>query len=162
MRTQNRSFRLTAALAVAGLLSVQLPPPSVAQAPPPPPMSQQGDPPARVGRLAQITGTVSFHTQDETSWNQAIPNYPVTTGNTFWTQPGAQASIEVSASRVVMAPQTELDVSNLTDTAFQATVPQGEIYLRIQSAAPSEIYAVQTPRGLVTLLIARPLWDSRR
>ncbi|HTI84225.1 MAG TPA: DUF6600 domain-containing protein, partial [Acetobacteraceae bacterium] len=150
MRTQNRSFRLTAALAVAGLLLAQLPPPAVAQATPPPPVSQQGDPPTRVGRLAQITGAVSFHTQDETSWNQAIPNYPVTTGNAFWTQPGARASIEVSASRIAMAAQTEFEVSNLTDTAFQSTVPQGEIYLRIRSAAPNEIYAVQTPRGLVT------------
>src|SRR5580698_5535731 len=118
MRTQNRSFRLTTALAVAGLLSVQLPLPAVAQAIPPPPISQQGDPPTRVGRLAHMTGTVSVHTQDETSWNQAIPNYPITTGDAFWTQPGAQASIEVSASRIVMAPQTELDVANLTDTAF--------------------------------------------
>jgi hypothetical protein len=151
MRTQNRSFRLTTALAVAGLLSVQLPFPAVAQAIPPPPMSQQGDPPTRVGRLAHMTGTVSVHTQDETSWNQAIPNYPITTGDAFWTQPGAQASIEVSASRIVMAPQTELDVANLTDTAFQATVPQGEMYLHIQPAAPNEAYAVQTPRGLATL-----------
>src|SRR5689334_1606342 len=107
MRTQNRSFRLTAALAVAGILFAQFPPPAGAQTPPPPAMSQQGDPPTRVGRLAQITGTVSFHTLDETAWNQAIPNYPVTTGNAFWTQPGAQASIEVSASRIAMAPQTE-------------------------------------------------------
>ncbi len=152
MRTQNRSFRLTAAVAVAALLSVQMSPPAVAQATPTNPMSQQGDPPTRVGRLAQITGAVSFHTQDETSWNQAIPNYPVTTGNAFWTQPGAQASIEVSASRIVMAPQTELDVSSLSDSVFQATLPQGEIYLHIQSAAPNETYAVQTPRGLMTLM----------
>jgi uncharacterized protein DUF6600 len=150
MRAQNRSFRLTALLAVTALLSAQLSPPAAAQPAPPPPMPQQGDPPARVGRLAQIAGTVSFHTQDETSWNPAVPNYPVTAGNSFWTQPGAQASIEVSASRVVMAPQTELDISNLTNTAFQATLPQGEAYLHVQAVTPDETYAVQTPRGLVT------------
>ena len=30
-----------------------------------------------------------------------------------------------------MAPGTELDIATLTDTAFQATEPQGEIYLRV-------------------------------
>jgi hypothetical protein len=151
MRTQNRSFRLTAAIAVISLLFGQvLPSPALAQ-PAPAPAPQQGDPPTRVGRLAQITGTVSFHTQDETQWNPAALNYPVTLGNSFWTQPGAQASIEVSASRMVMAPQSELDVTALTDTAFQATLPQGEAYLHILAATPGETYAVQTPRGLVTL-----------
>ncbi len=150
MRTQNRSFRLIAALAIGGLLLAQMPTPVAAQ-PAPPPATQQGDPPTRVGRLARMTGTVSFHAQDETEWSPAVLNYPITAGSSFWTQPGAQASIEVSASRVVMAPQTELDVSDLTDTAFVGTVPQGEVYLQVQATTPDETYAVQTPRGLVTL-----------
>jgi hypothetical protein len=104
-----------------------------------------------VGRLARISGTVSFHAQNQDQWSPAIANYPVTTGNAFWTQPDAQAVIEVAASRIVMAPSTELDVAVLTDTAFQATTPQGELYLHLLPAAPGESYAVQTPRGLVTL-----------
>ena len=153
MRTQNQSFRMIAVLTVVSLLSAQvLPIPALAQpAPPPTPAQQPGDPPTRVGRLSQMTGTVSFHSQDETQWTPAALNYPVTAGNSFWTQPGARAAIEVSASRVVMAPETELDVSELTDTAFQATLPQGEAYLHIQAATPNETYAVQTPRGLITL-----------
>lgn len=159
MRTQNNPFRLTATIAVAGLLLAQiLPRQALAQPAPPPPAPsgvpanlQTGDPPARVGRLARITGTVSFHTQDETQWGPATLNYPVAAGDALWTQPSAQAEIEVSASRIVMAPTTELDVATLTDTAFQATLPQGEVYLNIQPAAPNETYAVQTPRGLVTL-----------
>jgi hypothetical protein len=72
-------------------------------------------------------------------------------GNAFWTQPNAQAFIEISASRIAMAPATELDVAILTDTAFQATEPEGEVYLRLQATTPDETYAVQTPRGLVSL-----------
>lgn len=150
MRTQNRTFRLAAALAIGSLLFAQMPPPAAAQ-PVPPLAAQQGDPPTRVGRLARMTGTVSFHSQDEADWGPAVLNYPVTAGGSFWTQPGAQASIEVSASRVVMAPQTELDVSDLTDTSFLGTVPQGEVYLHVQATTPDETYAMQTPRGLVTL-----------
>ncbi len=158
MRTQNRPFRLTSAAAIAALLVAQaLPQPVLAQgAPPPPPQAgvpdqqQGGDPPARVGRLAQLSGTVSFHPQDDQQWSPATLNYPVTQGDAFWTEPNARAVIEVSASRIAMAPGTELDVGTLTDSAFQATVPQGELYLNVRTAAPGETYAVQTPRGLVT------------
>ncbi len=158
MRTQNRPFRLTATVAVAALLAAQaMPRPVLAQgAPPPPPQAgpqdqQGGDPPARVARLAQINGTVSFHALGDEQWNPATLNYPVTQGNAFWTQPNSQAVIEVSASRIVMAPATELDIATLTDNAFQAALPQGEVYLHVQAAMPDESYAVQTPRGLVSL-----------
>jgi hypothetical protein len=158
MHTQNRPFRVTATVAVAALLAAQaLPQPVMAQgASPPPPQAgaqdqQGGDPPARVGRLAQLNGTVSFHAQGDEQWNPATLNFPVSQGTAFWTQPNSQAVIEVSASRIVMAPATELDIATLTDTAFQAVLPQGELYLHVQAATPDETYAVQTPRGLVSL-----------
>ncbi len=160
MRTQNRRFRLIASVSVAGLLIAQMvPQPATAQgAPPPPPQvgvpaQQSGDPPERVGRLAQLSGAVSFHAQDDSQWNPATLNYPVTQGSAFWTEPNAQAVIEVSASRIAMAPGTELDIAALTGTAFQATEPQGEVYLNLRPAAPDETYAVQTPRGMVTFAV---------
>jgi hypothetical protein len=158
MHRHNRVFRLTTAVTATTLAFAQMRPlPAAAQgAPPPPPLSasnQQaaGDPPARVGRLAQVSGTVSYHTQDDTQWSPAALNYPVTAGNAFWTQPNAQAEIQVSVSRIAMAPATELDITALDDITFQAAEPQGETYLRIQPAASGETYAVQTPRGLVAL-----------
>ncbi len=157
MRKDTRSFRLTAALAVWALgLAQSLAPPALAQTVPPPPQAgapdqQGGDPPARVGRLARLSGTVSSHTQDQDQWTPAVPNYPVTSGSAFWTQPNAQAVIEVSASRIVMAPATELDIGTLSDTTFQATTPQGEVYLQLLPSGQGENYALQTPRGLVTL-----------
>ena len=165
MRTQNHPFRLTATVAIAALLVPQtLPQPAmaalvlaqtlpqpVAQGAPPQDQQQSATRPSRVGRLAQVSGTVSFHTQDDTQWNPATLNYPVTQGDAFWTEPNAQAVLEVSASRIAMAPGTELDVATLTDRTFQATLPQGELYLRVRTAAPDETFAVQTPRGVVTL-----------
>jgi hypothetical protein len=158
MAMQNLRFRLMATIAATSLVFAQLSPlPTAAQGlpPQPPPGAQDqqatGDPPERVGRLARVTGTVSFHTQDEDQWSRATANYPVTSGNAFWTDANAQAEIEVSASRVAIAPGTELDVMTLNSTAFEATEPQGEIYLRVRAVTPNETYAVQTPRGLVTL-----------
>ena len=156
MRTQNRPFRLTGSAAIAAMMLAQAQPVLAQGAPPPAPQAgvsdqqQGGDPPARVGRLAQLSGTVSFHPQDDQQWSAATLNYPVTQGDAFWTEANARAVIEVSASRIAMAPGTELDVGNLTNGAFQATAPQGELYLDTRMATSDESYAVQTPRGLIS------------
>jgi hypothetical protein len=157
MLKQSPKYRLTTAVAVTGLLFAHvLPPPAAAQGMAPQSLSgaqdQQtaGDPPDRVGRLARVSGTVSFHTRDDDQWTAATPNYPVNAGDAFWTEPNAQAEIELSASRIIMAPATELDIATLNDASFQASQPQGEIYLRVRAATPDETYAVQTPRGLAT------------
>jgi hypothetical protein len=47
------------------------------------------DAPERVGRLARVKGSVSFHNPGDTQWSPAGPNLPVTAGNTFWTEPAA-------------------------------------------------------------------------
>ena len=124
-------------------------------APPPPPQAgvpdqaQSGDPPATVGRLAQLNGTVSFHPPDDQQWSAAKLNYPVTQGDAFWTEPNARAVIEVTASRVAMAPATELDIGSLTSSAFQAVTPEGELYLDGHTATPDESDVVQTPRASI-------------
>ena len=67
---------------------------------------QPGDPPGRVGRLAEVSGTVSFHGPDQTQWSPASINYPVTGGNAFWTEPRSHAAIDVGASRLYMDSAT--------------------------------------------------------
>ena len=161
MRTDSHGFRLAAAAAVAAglVLSPAGPWPACAQPVPPdqqspdqqPVSPQAADPPARVGRLARISGTVSFHAQDATQWSPATRNYPVTAGDAFWTEPRAEAEIELAGSRIAMAGGTELDIGALDATTVQATEPQGDVYLHLRSLAPGESYVLQTPRATVTI-----------
>src|SRR3974390_704517 len=88
MRPHSMKFRLSATVAVAGLMLAQLARgPALAQPAPPPgvvpaqPDQQTADPPARVGRLAQVTGTVSYHGSGADQWTLASMNYPVATGD---------------------------------------------------------------------------------
>jgi len=118
----------------------------------PPPDQTQADPPARVGRVARVTGPVSYHTAGDTSWSAASPNYPVSSGDSFWTEPAALAALEVSASRIVLAGSTEFDVATLDRAGLQAVAAQGETYLHLRDLAPDEAWSVQTPRGLVRLM----------
>ena len=135
-------FRATALIVAAALFAA----PVCAQ--------DAGDPPGRVGRLARIEGTVSFHTADQNQWQQAVLNYPVTSGYSFWTEPNSGAAIDVGGTRIAMAPSTELDVETLNDQMLVATLPQGEAYLRVPALPPGGSMVLRTPRGLVT--IAQP------
>ncbi len=130
-------------------------------APPPLPAPQPGaaapaeqtqpDPPSRVGRVAAITGTASFHGQNDTQWTPLSVNFPVSAGNAFWTEPNAQMRLEISDSLIAMAPATEFDVHALDQTGMQGVAARGEVYLDLRNIGPDEAWIVQTPRGLVKL-----------
>ncbi|MDB5403642.1 MAG: hypothetical protein JWQ55_5660 [Rhodopila sp.] len=162
MRKNPRLFRLTATVALTALLwDTALPLAAVAQPAPPPLPAQgegrpdlnqnQGDPPARVGRIASMTGPVSFHNLGDTQWSAASTNYPVSSGNALWTEPSSAARLEISDSRVVMAGGTEFDVATLDATGLQGVAAQGEVYIHLRDLAPNEVWSIQTPRGLVRL-----------
>jgi hypothetical protein len=157
MRRNPRLFRLSAGVALAALLgNAMLPLAPAARAQPPqpaqaPPDQNRGDPPERVGRVAELSGQVSYRTGSDTQWTAASLNYPVSSGYAFWTEPSALVRIEVSASRVVLAGSTEFDLNTLDATGLHAVAAQGEIYLHLRDVAPDEVWSVQTPRGLVRL-----------
>ena len=159
MRRNPRLFRLATSVALGALLcDAAWPLAAVAQPPPPPlppaqgqPDQNQADPPGRVGRIAAITGAVSFHNQADTQWSAASVNYPVSSGNAFWTEPSAEAQLEISDSRIALAGGSEFDVYTLDASGLQGIAMQGETYVHLRDLAPNEAWSVQTPRGLVHL-----------
>jgi len=156
VRQKHITFRLTALFAIGSLAVGDMAPTLgwAQPAPPAPPAGAappSGDPPGRVGSLSRVSGTVSFHTSDEAQWGAATLNYPVTSGNAFWTEPNAGADIDVGSTRLTMAPQTEFDIATLDDHAMAATEAQGEMYLRIRDLAQGDSFAITTPRATVTL-----------
>ncbi|MET1026955.1 MAG: DUF6600 domain-containing protein [Dongiaceae bacterium] len=114
-------------------------------------LAADDDPPGRVGRLAQIDGTVSFHTADQTTWQAATPNYPITTGNALWADNGAHAIVDVAGNAISLDSDTELDIDHLDDQAFQASVPQGSVYLNVPNVNSGDTYQIATPRGTVNI-----------
>jgi hypothetical protein len=134
--------------------------PAIAQPAPPPGAEQPGaeqageqgtDPPALAGRLAEITGSVSFHDAGETQWSAATQNYPVTNGSAFWTEPGAQARLEIADDRLVMDGSTELDVNALDQSQMSVTEAQGAIFLQLNSLPSGQTVTITTPRGAVQI-----------
>ena len=104
-----------------------------------------------MGRIAAITGAVSFHNAGDTQWSTASVNYPVSSGNAFWTEPSAETQLEISDSRIALAGGSEFDVYALDASGLQGVAALGETYFRLRDLAPNEMWSVQTPRGLVHL-----------
>jgi hypothetical protein len=153
MRIRQELFRLTTALvAVSLVLGPVMPTAARAQpaptgAPSEAPQPGDVDPPARVGRLARVSGTVSFHAAEADHWDPAQVNWPVSSGNAFWADQGGSAEIELPNGRVMMDSGTEFDVDTLDDHQLASTLRQGQVYFRVAGLAPGDSITVATPRG---------------
>ena len=144
-------YLLTSSLVVVGLIGAPMRAAAQDTAAPAYNDTAAADPPARVGRLAVVQGTVSQHGAGEDHWSPAVLNAPVSAGGAFWTEPQALAELEITSSNVWMDGQTEFDVTTLDDAALHASEPQGQAYLHLRALQQGETFTIETPRGTVTL-----------
>jgi hypothetical protein len=114
--------------------------------------AQAGDPPSRVARLNFKTGSVSFRPGSVEDWTEASLNYPLTTGDHLWTQPGARAELHAGSTAIRMASETALAFLNLDDRAVQLSLTEGTIDVRILALAPGENFEVDTPNAAISLI----------
>lgn len=112
------------------------------------------EPPGRVGRLVLIDGTVSYHTADQNYWQRARRNYPVTTGQSFWTEPNSHAAVDIATNRIYLDGSTELDISALDDATAQFSLPEGAVLLVLDALAQGSPFQVQMARAAVTVSTA--------
>jgi hypothetical protein len=109
-------------------------------------------PPTRVGQVADVSGSVSYNGAGSNGqWVAATPNYPVTAGDSLFTQDGAQASLVLDSSRLTFGPNTELQVTALDDNNFTATESQGEVFLNLANLQQGQNFTLHTPRGAVNI-----------
>jgi hypothetical protein len=138
---------------VSGNLGASVP--ARAQSAPPPappgaapsPAATTAEPPARVGWLSNLSGSVSFHSASQDQWVTATQNYPVATGDAVWTQPQAAASVMVDASRIALSGGTELTAQEIDQSTITAALSQGEVFLDIASLQQGQTVVIETPRG---------------
>ncbi|HEX3122160.1 MAG TPA: DUF6600 domain-containing protein [Rhodanobacteraceae bacterium] len=117
----------------------QVPDASAAAAP------AQVDPPARVARLANTSGNVSFAPAGETNWVQAQVNRPVVTGDKLWTDDASRAELQLGASTIRLDYRSNFDFLNLNDQIAQMELTQGTLNLDVWHLNGNETYEVDTP-----------------
>lgn len=114
-----------------------------------PAFAQNAAPPARVGQITALAGSVSFNGSGSGGWAAAVDNYPVTAGDSLYTQDNARAGIALDASQIMLSSDTELQVTGLDEKNFAATLAQGEAALAVSDLQPGQVFTISTPRGAV-------------
>ena len=113
-----------------------------------------GDPPARVGRLNYISGTVSYHPESVEDWAAATLNFPLTIGDSLWTDKDGQAEVHVGTTAVRLAADTEISFLNLDDQAIQIRLSTGSLDIRLRTLGSNEEIEIDTPNASLSLIRA--------
>jgi hypothetical protein len=112
------------------------------------------DPPARVARLANIDGAVSFAPAGEDEWVYATPNRPLITGDRVWADAGARAELQIGSLAVRLGSQTSVTILNLDDRVAQFQLAQGALNVRVRRLDPGQTIEIDTP--LLAFSVRRP------
>jgi hypothetical protein len=115
-------------------------------------------PPARVGRVSFISGTLAFYGPGDSDWSAAKVNYPVAVGEWFATDPQSWAEIRIGAETIDVGGDTQFDIADLGDRVLKADVMQGRIEVNLRQFGPDESVEIDIPRGGVWLL-QRGIYD---
>lgn len=115
---------------------------------------EEGDPPGRVARLSFISGNVSLQLSGEDQWNQASPNYPLTTGDRIYTDQDGRAELETGNIAVRVSANTDLATTNLNDQLVQLGLAQGTLRVRAYDVREGNSIEIDTPSAALTLFRA--------
>jgi hypothetical protein len=109
------------------------------------------DPPGRVGRVSYLSGPVSFFGDQEEGWQPARINFPVTSQNSLWSEPGGRAEFRVGSTAARIDHDSVLDIQVLNDEQAVMYLQRGTLHIRIGVFEQRDLYRVQTPEGQITL-----------
>src|ERR1700739_2714426 len=84
-------------------------------------------PPARVGRVSFISGTLAFYGPEDTDWSAAKVDYPAAAGDWFATDTQSRAEIRIGSETIDIAGDTQLAMNDLRDRFMQIAITQGRI-----------------------------------
>ena len=91
-----------------------------------------GDPPGRVGRLAELDGSGWMQQGGQGEWAGLQRNQPVTTGDWISTDPGSRARVEIGSTVLRLDGGTVLQVRRLDDARIDLWLQSGAVSARIR------------------------------
>jgi hypothetical protein len=109
------------------------------------------DPPARVGRVALIQGTVSIGGDVGAEMAPAQVNWPLTSGNMITTAPGARTELQVGSTSIRLDGDSSLEVIELDDDNIRLRLHYGSANLRILNPDVLRGFELLTPQAGVRL-----------
>jgi len=92
-----------------------------------------------------MQGAVSFRPAGETDWVQAVPNRPMSTGDTLWTDQGSRTEVQLGSAVIRLAANTGFSLLNLDDDTVQIQLTSGSINITVRKLGGDDAFEVDTP-----------------
>ncbi|MDQ7247763.1 DUF6600 domain-containing protein [Dongia sedimenti] len=105
------------------------------------------DPPKQIGRLAAISGAVTYSAAADAPASDITVNYPLTTGNRIATPARGHAAIDIAAGRFYLDGDSAVTVGALGPGTATVSLEQGALILHVLPGGAGQVFVVQTPRG---------------
>jgi hypothetical protein len=109
------------------------------------------DPPARVGRLSFLEGTVSFSSAPGEKFETAKLNYPLTTGNLLCTGNGSRTEVEIGSTEVRLAADSVVSFDALDDQAVQMRLDKGSASVCVRVLDQGQTFQVDIHTASISL-----------
>lgn len=105
------------------------------------------DPPGRVGRIADVQGTVWIFDVEQGEWIAARRNRPVTGGDRLSADRDARVELQIGSSTVRLDGDTEIEFSELNDEQVRLRLHNGSVALRLRNSEAAREFSVVTREG---------------
>ena len=106
----------------------------------------QGDPPARVGRVAEIAGEVRT-INPEGAWDTLLRNQPLSTGDRVTTDKSGRATLQFGSTVVRVGPDSDVIVTQLDDQKIRLHFDHGQLAVRVRSDEVLGELFIETDEG---------------
>ncbi len=105
------------------------------------------DAPKQLGRLAAVSGAVTYQASADTPASTGAVNCPLTTGNRIATPPRAHAAIDIAAGRFYLDGDSVATIGSLSPGMAAVAIEKGAVILRILPGGAGQVFVIATPRG---------------
>ena len=109
--------------------------------------SAWADPPGRVGRIAEASGTVWLYDGEQGEWVAAQRNRPLTTGDRLSLERDARTEVQIGSATLRVDGGSEFEVAELDDAHVRLVLHHGSVALRVRSAESAREFEVTTQEG---------------
>jgi len=109
--------------------------------------SAWADAPGRVGRLAEVHGTVWLFDVETGEWVHAHRNRPLTSGDRLATERQARAELRIGSTTVRLDESTDLELQRVDDDRMELRLFSGSVAARLRSRDTAREFELRSAVG---------------
>ncbi len=108
------------------------------------------DPPARAGRIAEVSGTAWLFDPETKAWVRVVRNQSVGQGDQMRTDTRSRVTVRIGSSTVWLDEESDVEVLQMDDAATVLRVMTGDLALRVRTAQTAQETRIQTREGVIS------------